>query len=133
MISVVLVFTPDNDQRLAFDRIKANFLGSAIGLLVYLLPIHNIFLFCIGVVVTILLGIILRLENTIRPALAAVIIVLVEEQEKEGYAVALERTICVLVGCIVALCITLVFTRAAWAKIHYKVRMRYFRRYYFKR
>ncbi|WP_051293060.1 FUSC family protein [Olivibacter sitiensis] len=138
IISVVLVFTPDNDQKLAFDRIKANFLGSAVGLIVYFLPIADVFLFCLGVVITIVCGIILRLENTIRPALAAVIIVLVQESGifgvvEEEYMVAVERAICVLIGCTVALFITMVFTKAAWAKFYYKVRMRYLKRHYLKR
>lgn len=135
IISVVLVFTPDNDQNLAFDRIKANFLGSAIGLIVYFLPLPSVFLFCLGVVLTIICGIVLRLENTIRPALAAVVIVLVQEHDfaGESYIVAVERTICVLLGCTVALCITLVFTKAAWAKFYYKVRMRYLKRRYLKK
>ncbi|QNL49680.1 FUSC family protein [Olivibacter sp. SDN3] len=127
IISSVLVFTPDNDQSLAFDRIKANFLGSSVGLLVYFIPLMGIFLFCIGVVLTILLGLILRLENTIRPALAAVIIVLVQENEHKEWIVALERGGCVLLGCFVSLCVTLVFTKVAWAKFYYKLD-RWFRR-----
>jgi len=120
IISVVLVFTPDNDQQLAFDRIKANFLGSSVGLLTYFLPLTGVFLFCTGVILTILLGMILRLENTIRPALAAVIIVLVQENQHKDWIIALERGGCVLLGCFVALCITLVFTKVAWAKFYYK-------------
>lgn len=121
IISVVLVFTPDNDQSLAFDRIKANFLGSGVGLLVYFVPVEGVFLFCLGVIMTILLGIVLRLENTIRPALAAVIIVLVQENQHKDWMIALERGGCVLVGCFVALCITLVFTKVAWAKFYYRL------------
>lgn len=121
IISVVLVFTPDNDQRLAFDRIKANLLGSGVGLVIYLFPLNGLLMFCSAVMATILLGIFLRLENTIRPALAAVIIVLVQESQHKDWIIALERVACVLLGCFVALCITLVFTKVAWAKFYYKM------------
>lgn len=121
IISAVLVFTPDNDQTLAFDRIRANILGSAVGLFVYFTPLHGAILFCSGVIITILLGLILRLENTIRPALAAVIIVLVQENQHKDWLVALERVGCVLLGCFISLCITLVFTKVAWAKFYYKL------------
>jgi uncharacterized membrane protein YgaE (UPF0421/DUF939 family) len=125
IISAVLVFTPDNDQTLAFDRIKANVLGSSVGMFVYFMPIHGAVLFCFGVVFTIILGLILKLENTIRPALAAVIIVLVQENQHKDWVVALERVGCVLLGCFVSLCITLVFTKVAWAKFYYKLQYRF--------
>jgi len=125
IISVVLVFTPDNDQTLAFDRIKANLLGSSVGLLMFFLPITGVFLFCLGVMLTIILGIILKLENTIRPALAAVVIVLVQENQHHNWMVGLERVGCVLLGCFVALCITLIFTKVAWAKLYYKLQRRF--------
>lgn len=123
IISVVLVFTPDNDQRLAVDRMKANLLGSSVGLAVFFIPLNNVFLFCTGVIATIVLGLVLRLENTIRPALAAVIIVLVQEDVQEDWFIAFERVACVLLGCIIALFITLIFTKAAWAQFYYRLRM----------
>ncbi len=122
MISVVLVFTPDNDQTLAFDRMKANVLGSVIGLMVFLLPVPDVLIFCLGVVLTILAGLVFRLENTIRPALAAVVIVLVQESKSEEWIVALERVGCVLIGCFIALLITLIFTKAAWARFYYRLK-----------
>ncbi|SEN14250.1 Fusaric acid resistance protein-like [bacterium A37T11] len=128
IISVVIVFTPDNDRQLAFDRIKANILGSGIGILVYFIPLPNFLLFILGVALTSFVGIVLGLGTTIRPALAAVIIVLIEEQNilEKAYVVAIERVLCVLLGCTVALIITLVFSQANVLK----VRMRYLRKQY---
>ena len=48
LISVVIVFSPDNSNKLAYDRIKSNLLGASIGMILFLIPIPNILLICIG-------------------------------------------------------------------------------------
>jgi hypothetical protein len=39
MMSVALVFTVENENELAYDRMKANILGSTIGLILYFIPL----------------------------------------------------------------------------------------------
>src|ERR1700759_3924433 len=56
LISVVLVVSPENDKKLAYLRIEGNFLGSAIGLLLFFVPLPTIFILCLGVAFTIILG-----------------------------------------------------------------------------
>jgi len=112
MISVVLVIAPDSKDanRLTFDRIKANILGSSIGLLLFLIHRPNLFLISIAVILTIITGTFLKLHTALRPALAAVIIVMIHEEGKSStWHIALERMGCVIIGCIIGLLITLAF------------------------
>jgi uncharacterized membrane protein YgaE (UPF0421/DUF939 family) len=111
MISVVLVIAPDGtSNRLAIDRMKANILGSSIGLLLFLIHQPNLFLICVAVILTILIGIFLKLNAALRPALAALIIVMIhEEQQNSTWHIAIERMGCVMLGCVIGLLITIVF------------------------
>src|ERR1700738_55267 len=82
MISTVLVIAPDGkgSEQLAFDRMKANVLGSSIGLLLFLIHQPNLFLISIAVMLTIAIGTYLKLNTALRSALAAVVIVMVHEE-----------------------------------------------------
>ncbi len=69
-------------------------------------------MFCLGVAFTILLGILLKIEPTIRSALAAVIIVIINEDKADtAWVVSLHRAGCVLLGCLIALFISMFFNR----------------------
>jgi uncharacterized membrane protein YgaE (UPF0421/DUF939 family) len=119
MISVVLVIAPDSkdSNRLAFDRIKANILGSSIGLSLFLIHQPNLFLISIAVILTIIIGTFLKLHTALRPALAAVIIVMIHEEEKSStWHIASERMGCVILGCIIGLLITLAFNAFSLTK-----------------
>jgi uncharacterized membrane protein YgaE (UPF0421/DUF939 family) len=112
MVSVVLVIAPDgkNSNRLAFDRMKANVLGSSIGLLLFLIHQPNLFLICIGVMLAIIIGTFLKLNTAMRSTLSALVIVMIHEaQENSTWHVAVERMGCVMVGCIIGLLITIGF------------------------
>ena len=90
----MLVIAPNSEESnsLAFDRIKANILGSLIGLLLFLIRIPNLFLICIGVMLTIVIGVLLKLHAALRSALAALVIVMVHEEGKNStWHIALER------------------------------------------
>lgn len=80
-------------------------------MILFLIPIPNILLICIGVALTILVGIALKLDNTLRSALAAMVIVLIEENQAHDWLIPIERVICVCIGCFVALIITFVFSK----------------------
>ena len=111
LISVVLVFTPDNSNQLAYDRIKSNFLGAGIGMFLFLLPLSELVLLLLGIMTTILAGFALGFEKTIRPALAALIIVLLEAKDPSHWLIPIERVLCVSLGCVVALLITYGFSK----------------------
>src|SRR5450432_4008896 len=112
MVSVVLVIAPDgkNSNQLAFDRMKANILGSSIGLLLFLIHHPDLFLICIGVILTIAIGTFLKLNTAMRSSLSSLVIVMVhEEQQNSTWHIAFERMGCVIFGCIVGLLITITF------------------------
>ena len=112
MISTVLVIAPDgkNSNQLAIDRMKANILGSAIGLLLFLIHQPNLFLISIAVILTIIIGTVLKLNTALRSALAAVVIVMIhEEGQSSTWHIALERMGCVIIGCMIGLLITIAF------------------------
>ena len=110
MMSVALVFTVENKNDLAYDRMKANILGSTIGLILYFISLNSLLLIIIGISLVIYMGTILRLGNSIRPALAALIIVVVKQGIDKEWGIALSRMICVVAGCLVALVVTLGFS-----------------------
>ncbi|MDN5627353.1 MAG: FUSC family protein [Weeksellaceae bacterium] len=111
IISVVIVFSPDNNKKLAYDRIKSNLLGASIGLVLFFIPLPSIMVICCGVALTILVGIALKLDNTLRTALAALVIVLIQENQEHDWMVPIERVVCVCIGCFIALIITFVFSK----------------------
>lgn len=115
IISVLLVLAPDHSDsnRLAMDRMKANIIGSVIGLFAFLFLVHIpvLFVLCIAVIVNILICYMLGLENTTRSALAALVIVLIQEKENSSWLAGFERMGCVIVGCLIAIIITYIFSR----------------------
>lgn len=115
IISVLLVLAPDHSDsnRLAMDRMKANIIGSSAGLFAFLFLSHipALVVLCIAVIVNILICYMLGLENTTRSALAALVIVLIQEKEQSDWMSGFERMGCVIVGCVVAIIITYIFSR----------------------
>jgi len=112
MVSVVLVIAPDgkNSNQLAFDRMKANILGSSIGLLLFLIHHPNLLLICIGVTLTIITGTFLKLNTAMRSSLSSLVIVMIHEAEQNStWHIAFERMGCVIFGCIAGLLITITF------------------------
>ncbi|MGA9405829.1 MAG: FUSC family protein [Bacteroidota bacterium] len=108
MISVLLVISPEEDSshRLAFDRMKANILGSIVGIAIFLTHVPTLFGMCLGVVMTISIGISMRLTNATRSALASLVIVLMHEQQESSWNIAVERMLCVVAGCFIAIIVT---------------------------
>ncbi len=109
LVSVVVATSPESSNRLAYDRMKANLLGGAVGLVLYFMDFPTLLLLCVGIVATILIGTLIRLNNATRAAMAALIIVLLQEEQVKDWSLVLQRVACVFVGCIVALLITLMF------------------------
>lgn len=109
LVSVVVSLSPDNSNTLAYDRMKANMIGCAAGICLYPFPLPNLVILCLGVALTIFIGISLRMTNTLKTALAAVVIITLQEEHEKHWYVALERVSCVVAGCLVALGVTLLF------------------------
>jgi uncharacterized membrane protein YccC len=111
IISLLLVLAPDwnNSIQLPLNRIKANITGGVVGLLCFLLPFPQLIGLCCGVVATILVCYLLNYPQASRSALAALVIVYLQEYETAKWSIALERIFSVILGCLIALALTLIF------------------------
>jgi uncharacterized membrane protein YgaE (UPF0421/DUF939 family) len=103
----VVALSPDDSNQQAYDRMKANVLGCAVGLCLYPLHMSNLLILCLGVVMTICMGIAFKVTHTLRSALAALVIVTIQEELEKHWYIALERVTCVVAGCLVALIVTM--------------------------
>lgn len=103
MISVVLGLSFDNTHKHAIDRIVANVLGCFVGLVLYIIPLSYVLQLGIGVTLIILIGCRFHIADTIRSALAAFLIIMLQDKGAELWVVPVERVLCVMTGCFVAL------------------------------
>jgi|EP01037_Dinobryon_pediforme_P005041 uncharacterized membrane protein YccC len=118
IVSVVIALSPDNSSKQAFNRIKANILGCAIGISLYPLHLPNLVILCIGIILTICIGLVLNFNEALRSAMAALIIVTIQVEEGKHWYIALERVGCVVTGCVVALLITMLFNLKLFDQLH---------------
>jgi uncharacterized membrane protein YgaE (UPF0421/DUF939 family) len=117
LISVVLVLSPEGKDALdlALTRIKANFVGAGTGIIMLLLQLPSPWNLALGAIVSLFLCDRLKLNAGARSTLAAMIIILLHQQDspyQEGIHVwdsALSRVIAVVSGCLLGLLITYVF------------------------
>ncbi|OQA74232.1 MAG: hypothetical protein BWY32_03662 [bacterium ADurb.Bin243] len=123
IVSVLLVIAPESADsvRLACDRMKANILGASVGMSVFIVHTPEFISLCIAVAATILLATFIKLGGASRSALAALVIVLIQENEKNTWRSALERMGCVVSGCVVGLLVTVVFFKLE-NYIRYKIK-----------
>jgi uncharacterized membrane protein YgaE (UPF0421/DUF939 family) len=116
LISILLSITHDNNSKVAYDRMRGNVLGSAVGLFAFFL--HNppnLLTICIGVAMTIAICFRLKLIGVSRTALVAFIIVMLNEEANGNWKVAVYRMASVVVGCLIGLVINYAFRRMAIA------------------
>lgn len=110
VVSVVVAISPDNSLALAFDRMKANLLGCAIGLILFFIHLPNLLMLCIGVVLVIVTGLYFKLQGSIRSALAAIVVLMVDSHHAHDWKLAMGRLGCVIIGCLIALLVTIGFS-----------------------
>lgn len=110
LISIMLVISPEgkNSKKLSIERFKSNLVGSVVGLVC--LEIHHTpdFYICLlGVFLTIMTCYFFKILNMARVALVALIIILVQPHTAVAVeATPLLRCICVTLGCLIGLTIT---------------------------
>lgn len=111
IVSVVLVISPDDIEckKLPVDRIKANIIGSMTGLVLFFIPLTNLPVLCIGIALTIFICNMIKLGSATRSALAALVIVFIQESTDVSFISAFQRMISVIVGCLTALFIHYAF------------------------
>jgi uncharacterized membrane protein YccC len=115
LVSVVIATSLDRSTDQAYDRIKANVLGCVVGASLYPIQLPELLIMCIGVVIIVFLAIGFKITSTLRSALAALIIILLQAETTKHWYIALERVVCVVTGCVVALLLTLFFNKI-WPK-----------------
>ena len=111
IVSVLLVLAPGHRDsvQLALGRSFANAVGAAVGLACFLAPWPEILALSLAVVATIAVCQYLDLGGATRTALAALVIVFIQQNEAHDWTIALERVGSVWLGCLVALLLTLAF------------------------
>jgi uncharacterized membrane protein YgaE (UPF0421/DUF939 family) len=111
IVSVLLVLAPGHRDsvQLSLSRIWANSIGAAVGLAFFVVPLPEALSLCLAVIATIGVCHYLVLGGATRSALAALVIVFIQQNEARDWTVALERVGSVLLGCLVALALTLAF------------------------
>ncbi len=111
LVSIVLVLSPDRKDamNLAINRIKANIIGASIGLALFYIHPMNLLMMSIGVLLTIIVCQLLKLQDVSRSASVAVVIILLHQRGAYFWNVALERAGGVVGGCVMAMLITYIF------------------------
>ena len=108
LISIILVLAPERKDALtlALNRIKANLVGAAVGLILFFIHPMNLFMMSLGVILAVVICELLKLQAVTRSAAVAVIIILMHEPGRYFYDVALERAAGVIGGCGIAMLLT---------------------------
>ncbi|MGV7107962.1 FUSC family protein [Flavobacterium sp. U410] len=122
LLSIVLVISPEakDSKRLAIERFKANFIGSGMGLLCFLIGTPNFLIIITGIILSIVFCYVFNLMNVVRTAIVALIIVLIYEKNNMSWIGAVERFSGVALGCFIGLAITVItsyginFLRKKW-------------------
>lgn len=117
LISVVLVLSPEGKDALdlALTRIKANFVGAGTGILILLIQVPSPWNLMLGAIISLFLCDRLKLNAGARSTLAAMIIILLHQQDNPQpqnvhvWDSALSRVVAVVSGCLLGLLITYVF------------------------
>ena len=109
LVSVVVAISPDNSTQLAKDRMIANLLGCVVGLVMFFIHPPNLLMLSIGVMLVVIIGLYFNMQGSIRSALAALVILMLYNNQSADWTLALDRLVCVIAGCLVALLVTLAF------------------------
>lgn len=110
-ISIILVQSPDNNEALplAITRIKANAVASVVALLSIMAGFSGFSAIAISFCFTILFCYWRGMMAASRPALAAVVIILLHPEGAHVWDTALERSTFVILGCLVGVLIPVPF------------------------
>lgn len=111
LISIILVLAPDRKDAmgLAVNRIKANLVGSVVGLVMFYIHPINLVMICVGIALAIAICEWLDIQVAARTAAVSVIIITMHEPGKYLWDIALERAAGVVSGCVIGVLITYLF------------------------
>jgi len=111
LISVVLVLSPEGTDAvtLSVSRIKANFVGAVVGVMLLFSQVPSPWNIAVGAALSLFICYQLKLQAAARSTLAAVIIILLHHEGANLWSAALGRVGAVITGCILGLIITYIF------------------------
>jgi len=111
LFSILLVLSPERKDvmNLAVNRIKANLIGAAVGLLLFSIHPVNLIMICLGITIAVIICEFLKLQAVTRSATVAVLIITIHEPGKYFWDVALERAGGTILGCVIGVLITYIF------------------------
>lgn len=109
LLSIILVISPEakDAKRLSVERLKSNLIGSFLGLLCFVVYAPDIYIMCIGIVLTVVACYLFQLMYVARTAVVAFIIVSLSEQQQLTSLAAVYRVLSVTAGCFIGLGVTL--------------------------
>jgi uncharacterized membrane protein YgaE (UPF0421/DUF939 family) len=110
-VSAVIVSQPSlhPSMRASLLRVEANLIGAASGAIMSTLVGHNLVALGIGVFSTGIICAYTRLEEAVRSAYAAVVIVMLTGTDQDKWHGPLERVFAVMFGCAATLAVSLIF------------------------
>src|SRR5882757_10485828 len=111
LISVVLVLSPEGTDAVALSvsRIKANFVGAVVGVMLLFFQVPSPWNIAVGAALSLFICYQLKLQAAARSTLAAVIIILLHHEGANLWSAAFSRVGAVITGCILGLIITYIF------------------------
>lgn len=108
LLSIILVISPEevDTKKLTIERVKANFVGSIAGIIVFFLPLSDWGKLIIGILAAITICKYFNLMKVARSAVVAIMIVLIEHKA-ESVQVPITRFLAVATGCFIGLSVSL--------------------------
>lgn len=108
LISIILVISPEevDTKKLTIERVKANFVGSISGIIVFFLPFSDWVKLTAGILLAILICKYFNLMKVARSAVVAILIVLIEHQS-DSIHTPIARFLAVATGCFIGLGVSL--------------------------
>lgn len=126
LLSIILVISPEgkDSRRLTQERVKSNFIGSAVGLLCHLIDETKTSVLIIGILLTITVCHLFKVMNMARVAIVTFLIVMLQTTNHTEIATPILRFLTVGFGCITGLSVTLltsVVIRHYKKKLHIEI------------
>jgi uncharacterized membrane protein YgaE (UPF0421/DUF939 family) len=113
-VSAVIVTQPSMHPsvRASLTRVIANLIGASVGAVISLALGHHLLALAVGVLVTGMVCHFTKLDDALRPAYAAVVIVIMSA-DAQGWRGSLDRVLAVFLGCFCALAVGFVADKTA--------------------
>lgn len=122
LLSIILVISPEgkDSRRLTVERVKSNFIGSAVGLFCHLIDETKTSVLILGIIITSIICYLFKVMNMSRVAIVTFLIVMLQTSNHTEIETPILRFATVGVGCIIGLTITIITS----------IIIRYFKRQY---